>query len=261
MAARPPLIAGNWKMHKTASEGVAVVRELLALAADPSPVEAVLAPPFTALAAVSQAIAGSPYALAAQNMHWEDHGAFTGEISAPMLTDLGCRYVIIGHSERRRLFGEDDRMINNKVRAALRHDLRPILCVGETLAERDCGSMNAVITRQLTNGLAGIEPTALGHLTIAYEPVWAIGTGQAATPAQATDAHRTLRQLLMDTWADAGRAVRILYGGSVTAENAAGFLGAAEVSGALVGGACLDPKSFAKILRFAKDSLASHQGA
>jgi triosephosphate isomerase len=249
-----PLIVGNWKMHKTASEAAALVRELVQLAPSPG-VDAVLAPPFTALSAVAGALGStSPYALGAQNLHWEDQGAFTGEISGAMLRDLGCRHVIVGHSERRRLFGEDDRVVNRKLLAALRHGLRPILCVGETLEEREAGATLAVIERQLTAALALVgHEHQLDDVTVAYEPVWAIGTGRAATPEQATEAHRALRKALTNRLAAPGRGIRILYGGSVTAENAGGFLSADEVAGALVGGACLDPRSFARILGLARE--------
>jgi triosephosphate isomerase len=229
---------------------------LLAAAPSPAPVDAVVAPPFTALQAVAAVLgASSSYGLAAQNLFWEDQGAYTGEISAPMLKDLGCRYAIIGHSERRRLFGETDEMIDKKVQAALRHGLRPIVCVGETLSEREAGSTHTVITRQLRQGLASIDRAGAAAVTVAYEPVWAIGTGRAATPAQAEEAHATLRQTFGERWPESAETMRILYGGSVTPDNAAGFLAAPGVDGALVGGACLDSGSFARILSLARETV------
>jgi triosephosphate isomerase len=188
-------------------------------------------------------------------MHWEDEGPYTGEISAPMLKALGCRYVILGHSERRTLFGEDDGMINKKVLAAVRHKLRPILCVGESLDERRVGATDRVVTRQLLRGLTGIPRTAGRMVTIAYEPVWAIGSGQAASPEQIRAVHGTLRTALGQIWdPKTASRVRILYGGSVTALNAGRFLALPEVDGALVGGACLDPRSFARIIAVARSA-------
>ena len=258
MNPRPPLIVGNWKMHKTTAEAAVFVRRLLELVPTPS-IDVVLAPPFTALQAVGQALgASSPYTLGAQDVFWEDQGAYTGEISAPMLAEVGCRYVIIGHSERRHLFGETDEGVNKKIRASLRHDLRPIICVGESLAERERGNTLAVISDQLKKGLAGLSKADLSKITIAYEPVWAIGTGKAATPVQATAAHEALRRVLQELGgAESVSDTRILYGGSVTPENAAGFLSAPQVDGALVGGACLDPQSFAKILHLAKERASA----
>jgi triosephosphate isomerase len=246
------LIVGNWKMHKTAAEAAALVRRLAALAPRNPGADVVLAPPFTALHLAFQP-AWRRFALAAQNMHWEDEGRFTGEVSAPMLIALGCRYVILGHSERREHFGETDANINRKLLAALRHGLRPILCVGESWRERRRGLTAHVVTRQLLRGLAGVPKQAGRAVTIAYEPIWAIGKNRPASPAQTTDAHATLRAVLARKWgrATAGR-VRILYGGSVTADNVAGFLASPEVDGVLVGGACLDPKSFARIIAAAR---------
>jgi triosephosphate isomerase len=250
---RQRLIAGNWKLNKTASQADAFVRQLLALVTPPATVEVVLAPPFTALAAVQAALSPAPrFKLAAQNLFWEDQGAYTGEVSAPMLKDLGCDYVIVGHSERRYLFGERDDGINKKVLSALRHRLGPILCVGETLAQRERGATETVVTEQLLAGLSGVSKESLDGVTIAYEPVWAIGTGRAATAAQAQAVHETLRALLVRTWgAGPAERVRILYGGSVAPANARQFLTAESVDGALVGGACLDPDSFARIIALA----------
>ncbi len=251
---RKRLIVGNWKLHKTASEAVAFVYRLSALAQAADDVEVVLAPPFTALQATAQAeLPAFPFALGAQNLFWEDRGAFTGEISAPMLKELGCRYVILGHSERRRIFGEQDEEINKKVQAALRHGLRPILCIGETLTEREAGQTDRIVTQQLLRGLDGVAGKSLVGVAIAYEPVWAIGTGQAASADQATAVHRTLRKVMTERWnSREAEPVRILYGGSVTPENARQFLAAPEIDGALVGGACLDPQSFATILASAQ---------
>lgn len=251
------LIAGNWKMNKTATEAVGLVEQFASLAPKTTHVEVVMAPPFTSLAAVSQTLGSlkSPVSLGAQNVFWEDRGAFTGEISAPMLRDLGCRYVIVGHSERRHLLGETDEAVNKKVHALLRHGLKPIVCVGETKTERQAGRTEAVVTRQLTESLLGLTKAQWPNVIIAYEPVWAIGTGEAATPDQATSAHRHIRSTIATTWDRAcADAVSVLYGGSVTATNVADFLASSDVNGALVGGACLDPAAFAKIVAVAEST-------
>jgi triosephosphate isomerase len=241
-------------MHKTASEAAAFVRRLSELAPPTDGIEVVLAPSFTSLQAAAQAASPAfPFTLAAQNLHWEDKGAFTGEVSAPMLADLGCRYAILGHSERRQLFGEQDEDIGKKVLAALRHGLRPILCLGESLEEREAGRTESVVTGQLTRCLEGVSKDDVILVTIAYEPIWAIGTGRAATPVQATAVHETLRRTLASGWgSEAGEQGRILYGGSVTPENIEAFLASSQVDGALVGGACLDPQSFATICSLAQ---------
>lgn len=246
---RKVLIVGNWKMNKTASEASVFVRELAKNLPAASSIELVIAPPFTALEAVRAALGpSSPIQLGAQNLFWEDHGAYTGEISAPMLRDLGCRYVILGHSERRSLFGEQDDGIHKKIRAALRHELRPILCVGESLAQRESGKTDEVLTQQLKDSLAKLPSQDMAAVSIAYEPVWAIGTGKAATPDQAVGAHRTIRAFLSATWSPAvGEATRILYGGSVTPKNIESFLRSDHIDGALIGGACLQVESFASI--------------
>lgn len=249
---RRRLIVGNWKMHKTAAQAAVLVRRLAALAPKNPRAEVVLAPPFTALHVASQR-AWRRFALAAQNMYWEDEGRFTGEVSAPMLNALGCRYVILGHSERRKYFSETDAEINRKILAALRHGLRPILCVGESLSERSRGLTATVVIRQLLRGLAGVPQESGRAVTIAYEPIWAIGKNHPASPAQATEAHATLRAALVKKWGRAAsERIRILYGGSVTADNAGGFLASPQVDGVLVGGACLDPKSFARIIAAAQ---------
>ena len=246
---RTPFLVGNWKMNKTASEASVLVQEFMRRCPTLPGIDIGLAPPFTALHSVHQALgADSPYQLGAQDMFWEDKGAFTGEVSGPMLKDLGCRFVIIGHSERRQYFGEQDEWTNKKVAAALRHDLRAILCVGETLAEREAGQTDGVVTRQLMNGLAGLDKEHMRRVVLAYEPVWAIGTGRAATPEQAVSVHRTLRQAVQAHWnVDTADALVILYGGSVTPHNIGSFLSCEEIDGALVGGACLDPASFATL--------------
>ncbi len=250
------LIVGNWKMHKTASEAADLVHRLSVLLPKADGVDVILAPPFTALHAVAQALPrSSPFTLAAQNLHWEDQGAFTGEISAPMLKELGCRSVIVGHSERRRLFRESDAEINQKVLAALRHELRPILCLGETLPEREAGRTEEVVTGQLLEGLAGTSKDGLLMVTVAYEPVWAIGTGHAASPGQVILVHERLRAVIAREWgSEAAQAIRILYGGSVTTTNVGSFLASPQVDGALVGGACLDPQSFATIIGLAQSA-------
>ncbi|THJ17718.1 MAG: triose-phosphate isomerase [Nitrospira sp. CG24B] len=247
---RTILIVGNWKMNKTASEATVFIRDLNArVPAQPANLELVVAPPFTALESVRLALgASSPIQLGAQDLFWEDHGAYTGEVSAPMLKDLGCRYVIVGHSERRTLFGEQGDLIQKKIRAALNHGLRPILCIGETLAQRDNGTTDHVLTQQVHDGLSGLATEALATITIAYEPVWAIGTGKSATVEQAIAAHRTIRQVLA-TVASAAVAdcTRILYGGSVTPHNIESLLASDQIDGALIGGACLQVESFATI--------------
>ncbi|HEU4684153.1 MAG TPA: triose-phosphate isomerase [Nitrospira sp.] len=253
-----PLIVGNWKMNKTASEAVLFVRELLANLSPSSNAEVVIAPPFTALESVRSALGASRIALGAQNLHWESHGAYTGEISGPMLRDLGCRYVIVGHSERRTLFGERDEDVRKKIRAALTHGLRPILCVGELLTERETGRTAEVVTHQLSEGLQGLDVADVEQITIAYEPVWAIGTGRAATVEQAVAVHELIRGFLRKTWHDEiASAARVLYGGSVTPQNAASLLAPRAINGALVGSSCLKADSFATIVS-AADKTKSH---
>lgn len=246
---RRPLIVANWKMHKTAHEASTWVQQF-AKTFTSNTVDVVVAPPFTVLHGVAQALAGTSFHLAAQNLFWEDQGAYTGEVSGVMLKDAGCAYVLVGHSERRRLFGEDNQVVAKKVRAALRHGLRPLLCIGETLAEREEGLTEQVIAAQLQEGLRGASKEDMNLITIAYEPVWAIGTGRAATPGQAESVHHLIRDLIRETWgADTSEGLRILYGGSVNPDNTAAFVSSAEVDGVLVGGSCLDPFCFAKIAR------------
>lgn len=255
---RRALIVGNWKMNKTASEAVAFIRDLQERVPTPPHADVVIAPPFTALESARKALGTSSWlSLGAQDLHWEAQGAFTGEVSAPMLRDLGCRYVIVGHSERRTLFDERDDQVRKKIQAALTHGLSPILCVGESLAERESCRTESVITTQLTGSLAGLTTQDLAAVTIAYEPVWAIGTGQAATTDQIVPVHRSIRLFLETGWtSQTASAVRILYGGSVTPQNGKSFLGSDAIDGALVGGACLNPDSFATIISLAETERA-----
>jgi len=245
---RTPIVAGNWKMNYGPSEGrefaESIVTELKALGG----VERVLCPPAITLAAVHSVTAGTGIHLGAQNMYFQEKGAFTGEISPLMLHGL-CEYVILGHSERRALFGETDELVNRKALAAFAHNLRPIVCVGEQLADRDGGRTEAVITAQVRGSLANLPGERLGELVVAYEPVWAIGTGRAATPQDAQSAARLIRGLLGEMYgADAAERVRIQYGGSVTATNVADFAALPEIDGSLVGGASLKPE-FVEIVR------------
>ena len=252
MAMRLPLIAGNWKMHKTPAETAELLSALVARLPDTlSDREVVVAPPFTALETAARALRGSPIRLCAQNLHAETHGAFTGEVSGPMLKAVGCLYVIIGHSERRQYGGETDEQVAQKVKAARRDGLTPIVCVGETLAERERGAMLTVISRQIRAGLAGQTAQAIAALVLAYEPIWAIGTGQTAAPEQAQGVHAAIRQTLVElAGRSAAAAVRIVYGGSVKPDNVDGLLAQPDIDGALVGGASLQADSFARIVHF-----------
>ena len=246
---RIPFVAGNWKMHKTVAETVAYVKEFRSLVKDISGIDIVLATPFTSIHAAAEAARNSNVAIAAQDVHWETHGAFTGEISAAMIHEAGAEYVIIGHSERRTLFGETDEAVRRKIGAAFGASLTPIVCIGETLAERDGNQTFAVLDRQLAKGLEGLSADQLTGLVIAYEPVWAIGTGRNATPAQAAEAHGHIRQRLQAGFGqEAAEAVRILYGGSVKPDNVSALAFQPNVDGALVGGACLDVQSFVDIV-------------
>jgi triosephosphate isomerase len=249
--ARRKFVCGNWKMHKTSAEAVALVREIAEglAAASGGKVQVAVAPPFTALGAVAAAARGTAVEVSAQNVHWEAQGAFTGEISAPMLAEIGCRHVIVGHSERRQLFGETDESVRKKVGAVLSANLLPIVCVGETLAEREAGQTLAVVDRQVRGGLAGIPSAALAAVTIAYEPVWAIGTGKTATSAQAQEVHAAIRKILRELAGSLGDGIRIQYGGSVKPENAAELMNQPDVDGALVGGASLKAKDFLAIVK------------
>jgi triosephosphate isomerase len=245
-AERLTLIAGNWKMHKTLVEARTLAREIRQGLPPAAKAEVAVAPPYTALAAVALELAGSPVKLAAQDTFWERQGPFTGAISPLMLADVGCHFVIVGHSERRQHFGETDHTVNHKLKAVLAAGLSPILCIGETLDQRQQGQTLKVVAEQLREGLSGLTPTHGERLVVAYEPVWAIGTGQTATPAQAQEVHRFIRQLLPEIL---GRAdLRLLYGGSVTPENSADLLKEADIDGALVGGASLTANSFLQII-------------
>lgn len=258
---RTPFLVGNWKMNKTASEAAVFVREFQRHCPLTDNIEIGVAPPFTALHTVREALgSNSRVRLGAQDLFWEEAGAFTGEVSAAMLKDLSCQFVIVGHSERRRSFGELDEWTNKKVAAALRHGLQAILCVGETLDERDGGLTERVVARQLRNGLSGLEKQQAGRVVLAYEPVWAIGTGRAATPDQATAVHQLLRQTVKEHWsADIAEALIILYGGSVTPQNITSFLSSEDIDGALVGGACLDPVSFATLAKLSSEACAARR--
>ena len=247
---RTPMVVANWKMHGRLAEA----RELAQAVRDglkrPRGVEVAICPPFTALAAVAEVLAGSPLMLGAQNCHWEKSGAFTGEVSPAMLAELGCRLVVLGHSERRHISRETDEEIRRKVAAALRHRLQPVLCVGETAEERRQGLTFTVVEGQLRAGLAGLPVEDLVGCTIAYEPVWAIGTGLTATPSQASEVHGYLRGLLSELGSkESAQAVRILYGGSVKPDNAGLFAQEPEIDGALVGGASLQAASFITIAK------------
>lgn len=246
----PPLVVGNWKMYGSQSECISLARQIVRnLRKKPSRAEVVLAPPFTALATVKRAIRGTKIGLAGQNSHWQENGAFTGEVSPTMLRDVGCDFVILGHSERRYLFYEDNQAIGRKIVSALRNGLRPILCVGETLDQRSKGLTVKVITDQLRVALKGVGKSDISRVEIAYEPVWAIGTGHNATPEQITQAHTRIRRFLVATFGETkGSRVRILYGGSVKSDNAVGLAAAPEVSGLLVGGASLKAETFLPIV-------------
>jgi triosephosphate isomerase len=248
---RVPFMAGNWKMNKTVGEAVELAKELKVSIAGVEGVEVAVAPPFTALYAVRKELEGSSIRLAAQNLHWEEKGAYTGEISSLMLKELGCQYVIIGHSERRQFFGETDATVNKRIKAALSQGLIPILCIGETLKEREEEKTLTVIDSQLGNGLRGIGEREIERMVIAYEPVWAIGTGKTATPQQAEEVHQFIRQGLEKLYTrSVAEEVRIQYGGSVTPESVKGLMIQKNIDGALVGGASLKSEPFSKIVRF-----------
>ncbi|MBL8966448.1 MAG: triose-phosphate isomerase [Spirochaetaceae bacterium] len=243
-------IAGNWKMHKTVSESVALAKDLVAKLGDCNE-KLMIAPAFTALAAVSEAVKGSKILLGAQNMGPEEQGAHTGEVSVFMLKDLGVKVVILGHSERRHSYHESDELINKKVRLALQHGLEVILCVGETLEEREGGRLETVCKTQVEKGLAGVAAAELGKVTIAYEPVWAIGTGKTATPEDADAVHAYIRKVLAGLYGESSaKAMCIQYGGSVKADNAAQLMQKPNIDGALVGGASLKPETFVPIAKF-----------
>lgn len=250
---RKPLIAGNWKLNKTISESVDFASALVAELQSVTETDIIIAPIFTALSSVSTAIQDSPILLAAQNCYPEESGAFTGELSPLMLKDAGCSVVIIGHSERRQLLGESNSLINSKVKKALESGLLTILCVGETLEERESNEMLEVLTAQITGGLAGVTAEQMSQVVIAYEPVWAIGTGKTASNEQAQEAHSFIRGLLQGLFTpDIAAACRILYGGSVKPDNVDGLMSESDIDGALVGGASLKVADFCRIVKFKK---------
>lgn len=248
---RKPVIAGNWKLNKTSTEAIELVKSLMPRLEGINETEIIIAPVFTVLSQIKTALANSSVKLAAQDCFWEDEGAFTGEVSPKMLIDAGCTHVIIGHSERRQYFSETDDTVNKKLAAAIMGGLVPIFCIGETLAERESAETFTVLRKQITGGLAGIAADIAGKIIIAYEPVWAIGTGKTATSTQAQEAHQFVRSLLFELYGETvANEMRILYGGSVKPENAKELLNQQDIDGALVGGASLDADSFASIARF-----------
>lgn len=247
---RTPVFAANWKMFKTIHESVSFVIELAAFMRGKDDAEVIVAPPFTALAPAAETAGDTAVAVAAQDLYFEREGAFTGEVSAAMIKDTGATHVIIGHSERRRLFGETDESVNRKTQAAIASGLTPIVCIGETLAERERGETLTVLNRQIQAGLDSVTGDQIGALLVAYEPVWAIGTGKNATPAEADEAHRHIRGRLRQWFGGTGAdACRILYGGSVKPENIRDLIGLPDVDGALVGGASLEVRTFIEIVR------------
>ena len=253
MANRRPLIAGNWKMFKTCSEAVEAAGQLVKLVAMTSDIDVMIAPQFAALAPVSDVVRGSRVSLGAQNLFWETEGAYTGEISPVMLVSVGCKYVIIGHSERRQYFDETDETVNKKINAAIKNDLVPVLCVGESEKERESKETFSVLDKQVKKGIEGFSSDDLETLVIAYEPVWAIGTGKTATTDQAQEAHQFLRSVLEKSFGNMlAKSIRILYGGSVKPNNIAELMAMPDIDGALVGGASLDPETFSKIVHFNK---------
>ena len=251
MKNRKPLIAGNWKMYKTCSEAAETARQLVSLVSNTTDVEVMIAPPFTALVPVSEVVKGSNVLLGAQNLFWEKEGAYTGEISADMLVSAGCRYVIIGHSERRQIFGDSDETVNKKMAAAMNVDLIPILCVGETETQRESNETFSILDKQIQKGLEQFSADDLSDLVIAYEPVWAIGTGKTATTDQAQEAHQYIRSLIDKRFGNIlAKSIRILYGGSVKPNNIAELMAMPDLDGALVGGASLSAETFSQIVQF-----------
>ncbi|WP_404423151.1 triose-phosphate isomerase [Nibricoccus sp. IMCC34717] len=250
---RKKLIAGNWKMNKTSADALALSQDLVAAVGKVTDVEIVICPPFTSLESVGKAIDGSSLKLGAQNMHFEANGAFTGEVSAPMLRAIFATHVILGHSERRTYFGETDAIVNKKVLAALKNQLKPILCVGETLAEREAGATLKVVQTQLEAGLEGVSKELATSVVIAYEPVWAIGTGKVATTEQAQEVHAFIRSLLTKLFTEpVAQKVRILYGGSMKPQNAPELLTQKDIDGGLIGGASLEARSFVELVTAAQ---------
>ncbi len=251
MAIRKNIIAGNWKMHKTSAETRSYIKDLASALANVKPdCEVIAAPPFTSLSAAVEEANGTDVIIAGQNLHWEEKGAFTGEISGPMLREIGCSHVIIGHSERRQYFGETDETVNLKIAAAMKHDLIPIFCLGESLNERESGKTFDVLKRQLIGGIGELRPPQPSHFVIAYEPVWAIGTGRTAAPEQAQEVHAFLRkELTALRGKDFADSVRILYGGSIKPDNARTLMNCEDIDGGLVGGASLKVQDFLGIIK------------
>lgn len=248
---RTPIIAGNWKLNKTQAEAEALARQVAAGAKQAKGVEVVLCPPYTALEAVRRAIQTTAVQLGGQDMFWEASGAYTGEVSGPMLLDAGCSYVIIGHSERRQFFGETNETVNRKVKAALAAGLKPIVCVGETLPEREAGKVESIVSEHVRMGLAGLSPEQLSKVVVAYEPVWAIGTGKTATPEQAQEVHHLIRRLLTEmAGSQVAETMRIQYGGSVKPDNVKQLMAQPDIDGALVGGASLKSDSFLALVNY-----------
>jgi triosephosphate isomerase (TIM) len=248
--ANHPLIIGNWKMNKTVSEAIRLVTELKSILSGKQEVDIAVAPSYVALHSVEIAAQGTQIALAAQDVFFEESGPYTGEVSAPMLVDVGCKYVIVGHSERRQM-GETDATINKKLRSALDNEISPVLCVGETKAEREAKKTFDVVERQLREGLRGVNDSYAQDLVVAYEPVWAIGTGNTATPGQAQEAHQFIKEKLAAIFRrDIAQKIRVIYGGSVTPQNVKDLMSQQDVDGALVGGASLEARSFADIVNF-----------
>ncbi|MGB6010948.1 MAG: triose-phosphate isomerase [Desulfobacterales bacterium] len=253
MDLRRPLIAGNWKMFKTGPEAVETTDRLVKLLSTTIDVDVMIAPPFTALALVSDMLKKTPISLGAQNLFWEAEGAFTGEISASMLVSAGCRYVIVGHSERRQYFGETDETVNKKIKAAVKNDLIPVMCIGESETERESKETFSVLDRQVQKGLKGFSADEMETLVIAYEPIWAIGSGKTATADQAQEIHLFLRAMLGKKFGNKlAKSLRILYGGSVKPDNITDLMTMPDIDGALIGGASLEPETFSKIVQFQK---------
>jgi triosephosphate isomerase len=251
MTSRTPLIAGNWKMYKTSDEALETAGRLMELVKDVTDRDIMIAPPFTALSQVSEIIMSSPIGLGAQNLYWEQEGAFTGEISPTMLKSAGCQYVILGHSERRQFFGETDETVNQKIKASIGHELIPVFCIGESEKERESNFTFSVLDKQVSSGLQGFASGDLEKLVVAYEPVWAIGTGKTATTEQAQEVHQFLRSLLEKKFGDAfAQSIRILYGGSVKPNNIKELMEMPDIDGALVGGASLDAETFSQIVLY-----------
>lgn len=248
---RKPIIAGNWKMNCTVTEAEALVSNLIPLVKNIKDREIVVCPTFTALSAISKLLKGNNIDFGAQNLHWEEKGAFTGEISAKMIKEIGCKYIIIGHSERRQYFHETDDTVNKKIKAALKVGLTPIVCIGEILEEREKGQTFTILEKQIRGGFKNLSKDEMSKLVIAYEPVWAIGTGKTATPAQAEESHIFIRKTLAKIFGeDLSSKIRILYGGSVKPENIRELMNEVDIDGALVGGASLKADSFAKIVKY-----------